>query len=69
MSGDVWLTLPDAAGRVGRSLRTMRSWVARGELRPILGRVRESDVVRVDRVMRARRAAGRPKGSSSSSAV
>lgn len=57
--GDRWLTLTDAAKRVGRSERTIRNWVAWEEIKPTMKRFRESELIAVDKRMRAR--VGRPR--------
>ena len=54
-----WLTITDAAQRVKRSPRTIHRWVEAGHLKVYIGRVREADLLEVDRVMRGR--VGRPK--------
>lgn len=56
---DRWLTIAQAAVRAGRTERTIRNWIAAGELTPLVGRFRESDVVRAEHRMRAKR--GRPR--------
>lgn len=57
----VWLTLNECAERVGKSRRTIRVWVQRNELKPMLGRVREVDLLAVESRMRARMKEGRPR--------
>jgi hypothetical protein len=47
-----------AAELVCRSERTIYRWVALGELTPVMGHFRASDVLEVDRLMRTRK--GRP---------
>lgn len=60
------LTREEAAARVGRSVRTIRSWQAHPErpLRTLLGLIPEGDLLEYDRRMRERvgrpRKAGRP---------
>lgn len=54
-----WLLVADAAARVARDPRTLRRWVASGDLPVKMGRVREDELLRVDREMRAKRAAGK----------
>ncbi|MGZ0067843.1 hypothetical protein [Microbacterium arborescens] len=70
-SGTKPIALEAAAARVGKSTRTLRRWVALGELQPVAvlkrGRARvpyfaEADVLRVDREMGAR-TGGRPPSS------
>lgn len=59
-----WLTIEEAAKRVDRSLRTIYRW-GEGEnphLRILLNRVREDELLEVDRKMRGRR--GRPRKAS-----
>ncbi len=57
----VWLTLDECAERIGKSRRTLRVWVQNGELKPMLGRVRESDLLATEKRMRERMHRGRPK--------
>lgn len=57
----VWLDRKSAAARIGKDPRTIRRWIAAGELKETLGRVRESDLIRVEKRMRERMHAGRPK--------
>ncbi|MCC2030632.1 helix-turn-helix transcriptional regulator [Microbacterium allomyrinae] len=57
---DRWLTLSDAAKRVGRTERTLRNWVAADEIKPTLKRFRESDLIVADKRMRAK--VGRSEG-------
>jgi excisionase family DNA binding protein len=63
-----WLTIPEAAKRVGRSQRTIYSWIGEGHITKYdrLGRdhrvvavVRSRPLLEVDAYMRSRR--GRPK--------
>lgn len=51
----MWLTQEQAAARAGVTARTIRNWVAWGELTPRLGRFKESDVIATEKRMRARR--------------
>lgn len=53
-----WLTLKDAAARVGKTERTIRNWVSWGELKPQMGRFSERELLAVEKAMRGRR--GRP---------
>lgn len=53
-----FLTVPQAADRVGRSPRTIGRWVV-GGLRVQAGYVREDELLEMDRLMRERR--GRPR--------
>lgn len=53
-----WLTIEDAAERVGKSERTIRNWIDAG-LTATFGRVREDELLECDRLMRSRR--GRPR--------
>lgn len=55
-----WLTLAEAAERVGRDERTIRRWVEREELAPMMGRFREADLIATEKRMRSR--VGRPRG-------
>ena len=57
----VWLDRKAAAERIGKDPRTIRRWIAAGELKETLGRVREADLLRVEKTMRDRMHAGRPK--------
>ncbi|QAB18779.1 hypothetical protein Leucomu_13440 [Leucobacter muris] len=63
MSGG-FLDFDRAAARVGKSRSTIRRWVEAELLHPVLGMVRESELLEADRKMRARR--GRPRGAGSS---
>lgn len=54
-TGLVWLTLADAATRVGRSERTIRRWITTGRLRAYLGRVDEHALLLADRDARLAR--------------
>lgn len=54
-----WLTITDAAKRVKRSPRTIRRWIAADLLKVMMGRVKETDLLEVERQMRGR--VGRPK--------
>lgn len=61
-----WLTLAEAAERIrkeGTTLasaeRRIRRWVEAGELLPLAGHYKADDVLRAEKVMRARR--GRPR--------
>jgi len=51
----MWLTQEQAAERAGVTSRTIRNWVAWGEIRPRLGKFREAEVVATEKRMRARR--------------
>lgn len=53
----MWLTQMEAAARAGVSDRTIRRWVAWGEIKPRYfdGKFREADVVETEKRMRARR--------------
>lgn len=51
----MWLTQEQAADRAGVTPRTIRNWVAWGEIKPRLGRFAEADVVATEKRMRARR--------------
>jgi predicted site-specific integrase-resolvase len=55
---DRWLSIAEAAERVGKSVRTIKAWRQRGEITVLVGRVRESDVVEADKRMRERMHAG-----------
>jgi len=55
-----WMTQSEAAARAGVTERTMRNWVAWEEIKPVMGRFRETDVIETEKRMRARR--GRRKG-------
>lgn len=61
--GDRWLTVADAAARVGVSARTVRRYIARDGVTELLGRVRESEVVAAEKAARGRVKVGRPKKS------
>jgi hypothetical protein len=62
-----WLTIPDAAVRVGRSRRTIYAWIEADALRKydqvrgdrVVVVVREKALLEADRIMRSRR--GRPR--------
>lgn len=63
-----WLTIPEAAKRVGRSPRTIYSWIGEGHLAKydrldqdhrVVSVVRSGPLLEVDALMRSRR--GRPK--------
>lgn len=57
-----WLTVDEAAKRVGRSARTIRRWITDDELRRFPnGKVRIEHLLDVDQRMRAT-VGGRPKG-------
>lgn len=64
---DRWLTIRDAAERVGRSPRTIKAWRQRGELTVLAGRVRESHLLEVEKRMRGR-TGGRPRKTPATSA-
>lgn len=51
-----WLTIEEAAQRVGRSKPTIYRWVSEGLLKVISNRIRESQLVDVEREVRTRRA-------------
>lgn len=50
-----WLTQAEAAARAGVTERTVRNWVAWEEIKPVMGRFRETDVIETEKRMRARR--------------
>ena len=54
-----WLTVAEAAVRVGRSERTVYRWADGGHVVILLGRVAETQLLEADRAMRRRR--GRPR--------
>lgn len=54
-----WLDLAQAAKRAGRSERTVRRWIEAGHIKLVLGRMREGELLEVERRMRGRR--GRPR--------
>jgi transposase len=56
-----WLSIEEAAKRVGRSVRTIYRWGEgeNPELRITVNRVREDELLEVDRMMRKR--LGRPR--------
>lgn len=61
-----WLTLSEAAERIrvdGTALasaeRRVRRWIEAGELTPLVGRVRATDLLATEKKMRSRR--GRPR--------
>lgn len=56
---DRWLTVREAAERVGRSFVTIKRWRRQGEITVVVGRVRESQLLEVDRRMRGRMLSGR----------
>ena len=56
-----YLTIADAAKRVGKSERSVRNWIADKEVKVYLGRIREDDLLACDRRMRDRKRQGRPK--------
>jgi len=51
----MWLTQEQAAARAGVTARTIRNWVAWGEIKPRLGRFDEKELVATEKRMRARR--------------
>lgn len=53
-----------AADRVGRDVRTIRRWEARGWLVFTLGRVREADLLAAEKCARMRRGGDRRSGRS-----
>lgn len=58
----MWLTQEQAAERAGVTTRTIRNWIAWGELTPRLGRFKESDVIATEKRMRARRGRRKTEG-------
>ncbi|MCC4250697.1 helix-turn-helix domain-containing protein [Microbacterium testaceum] len=56
----MWLTQEQAAERAGVTTRTIRNWIAWGELQPRLGRFKEKDVIETEKRMRARRGRRKP---------
>lgn len=56
---DVELTIPEAAARVGRSVRTIWRYISRDGLTNLGGRVREADLIEVEQRARVRQRAGR----------
>ncbi|MFL2002283.1 helix-turn-helix domain-containing protein [Microbacterium sp. A1-JK] len=50
-----YLTQQQAADRAGVTERTIRNWVLWGEIKPLMGRFKESDVISTEKRMRARR--------------
>jgi DNA-binding LacI/PurR family transcriptional regulator len=57
---DRWLTVTDAAKRVGVDPRTVRRYITRDGLVEIAGRVSEAAVVKAEQAARQRAKAGRP---------
>lgn len=55
----IWLTLTEAADVAGRTERTIRNWVAAGELSSRHGRFVRDEVLATER--RMRRKVGRPR--------
>ncbi len=55
----IWLTLAEAACVAGRTDRTIRNWVAAGELRAVHGRFNRDEVLATEQ--RMRRKVGRPR--------
>ncbi|WP_088312399.1 helix-turn-helix domain-containing protein [Kineosporia sp. R_H_3] len=58
----IWLTIPQAAARVGRKVDTIRRWVAVGDLTAIRNPIDRQRYVREEQLLdveRARRAAAR----------
>lgn len=55
----IWHTTTDAAKRVKRSPRTIRRWIEADLLKVTMGRVKEAELLEVERQMRGR--VGRPK--------
>jgi len=51
---DRWLSVREAAERVKRSPVTIRRWIREEEITAVVGRVRESKLIEVDRAMRQR---------------
>lgn len=60
---DTWLTVEQAAQRLGVTERTVRRYVARDGMQQLLGRVREKDLIEHEAAARARARAGRPRSS------
>lgn len=58
----MWLTQEQAAERAGVTTRTIRNWVAWGELKPRLARFKESDVIETEKRMRERRGRRKTEG-------
>lgn len=56
-----WLTQAEAAKRAGVSDRTIRRWVAAGELQERYGLHSEDEVIKTEKRMRARRGRRRRK--------
>lgn len=54
-----FLTMEQAAKRVGKTERTIRNWIRAGQITHRAGYIREDDLLEADRVMRSRR--GRPQ--------
>ncbi|AZS46658.1 DNA-binding protein [Microbacterium oxydans] len=54
-----WLTLREAAAVAGRTERTIRNWIAAGELSQKYGRFARDEVLAVEKRMRRR--VGRPR--------
>lgn len=54
-----FLTIKDAAARVGRSVQTIYRWEREGLISIMLGRVLEAELLEVDKLTRSRR--GRPR--------
>ena len=58
-----------AADRVGRDVRTIRRWEAKGLLTFVLGRVRESDLLDAERQARSNRGGDRRSSKAVGSSV
>jgi len=58
MIDERWLTLREAAERVGRTRRTIENWVQAGDVDVYLGHFRERDLLRCERDARNRRRNG-----------
>ncbi|KAA9110168.1 helix-turn-helix transcriptional regulator [Microbacterium rhizomatis] len=52
-----WLSIKESAARVGRSEATIYRWISEGLLTPLMGRIRESVLVEVEKSVRTRRKA------------
>jgi predicted site-specific integrase-resolvase len=62
---DKWLTITEAANRLGVDRRSIRRYITRDGVVELAGRVRESDIVAAAKNARQRATAGRPKGTDS----
>lgn len=56
-----WLTINEAAARVGRDPRTIRRWIAREGLAVVIGRVSEAKLIEVAERMEKRKGGRPPK--------